>query len=89
MIGTFGLRFGAGGRDMMAGFYAMIIIVECGGTGQILLLDGRTLAMGGQGVICARKPAVLLERSSLLWELVRATEPVPLVKVMFLLAFFA
>ena len=29
-----------GGRRIMAGFYAMIIIVRCGRTGQVLVLDG-------------------------------------------------
>ena len=66
----------------------MIIIVECGRAGQVLVLDGRTAAMGGRGVVCARKPAVLAKIASLFWELVHATEPVLPVKVIFLLAFF-
>ena len=28
-VGTFGSRFGTGGREVTARFYAMIIIVEC------------------------------------------------------------
>ena len=58
---TLAFGFGAGGRRVVAGFYAMIIIVGCGYAGQILVLDGWTLTMGGQAVICAHKPTVLSE----------------------------
>ena len=40
MIGTYMWQFGAGGREIMAGFCAMIIIVKCEGVAQFLVLDG-------------------------------------------------
>ena len=88
---------------MIGTFSVTICRWQQGGYGQILRHDHhRQMWMGGAGpglgwlnvsdgggrrAICARKPMVLLERFILLWGLVRATEPVPLVKVMFLLAF--
>ena len=39
-VGTFVSQFGTGGREVMASFYAMIIIVKCGYMGQVLVLDG-------------------------------------------------
>ena len=49
-------------RGVIAGLYPMIVIVRCRSTGQVLVLDGWMLTMGGQGVICARKLTVLSER---------------------------
>ena len=69
--GTLQCRFGTNGREVMAKFFAMIIIVKC----------RQKLACPGLS------PTGLSQRASLFRELVRATEPVPLVKVTFLLAF--
>ena len=40
MVNTLTWQFVAGGREVKAGFYAMIIIVECGRAGQVLVVDG-------------------------------------------------
>ena len=47
------------GMGVIVEFYAIIIIVECGSAGQVLHLDGWTLATRGRGAICARKATVL------------------------------
>ena len=65
MVNTLTWQFVAGGREVKAGFYAMIIIVECGRAGQILVVDGWMLAVGGRGVICAHEQTVLSEIPSL------------------------
>ena len=63
---TLAPRFFPGSGRVMARFYAMTIIVGCERAEQVLVLDGWMWAMGGQGVTCACKSTVLLERSKLL-----------------------
>ena len=46
-FGTVTWRFGPCGRVVMAGFYPMTTIVGCGRAGQVPVLDGWTLAIGG------------------------------------------
>ena len=57
-------RFDVGGRGVVAGFYAMVIIVEYGHAQQVLVLYGWTLVMGGRGIICACKLTICSERSN-------------------------
>ena len=61
-------RFRTGSRELMTRFYAMIIMAEYGRMVQILILDGRSFAMGH---------IIFSERVILLMELVCAIEPVP------------